>query len=67
MIPYEDEDDAITLANDSPNSLGGSVWSADFEHGLDVARKVQAGSIGREFSDETLGHYQQLKSIYLTG
>ncbi|MAA73377.1 MAG: aldehyde dehydrogenase [Salinisphaeraceae bacterium] len=86
VIPYEDEAEAIAMANDSPYGLGGTVWSADHERALNVARQVQTGSIGvngyslhlgspfggvkasglgREFSGETLGHYQQLKSIYL--
>lgn len=46
IIPYEGEEEAIALANDSPFGLGGSVWSADSEHALKVARKVQTGTIG---------------------
>ncbi|MEM6660956.1 MAG: aldehyde dehydrogenase [Pseudomonadota bacterium] len=46
IIPYEAEDDAIAMANDSDFGLGGSVWSADNDHALDVAQKVKTGSIG---------------------
>jgi acyl-CoA reductase-like NAD-dependent aldehyde dehydrogenase len=46
VIPYGDEDDAVRLANDSDYGLSGSVWTADGKRGLDVARRVRAGSFG---------------------
>ncbi|UVO12763.1 aldehyde dehydrogenase [Mycobacterium sp. SVM_VP21] len=46
VIPYEDENDAVRLANDSPYGLGGSVFSADVERAKDVARRVHTGTIG---------------------
>lgn len=46
IIPYDTEDDAVALANDSDFGLGGSVWSADHDHALAVANRVQTGSIG---------------------
>lgn len=46
VIPYEDEADAIRIANDSQFGLGGSVWSADSARATDVARKVQSGTVG---------------------
>ena len=46
VIPYEDEDDAVGIANDSDYGLAGSVWTADVEHGLDVARRVRTGTLG---------------------
>ena len=46
VIPYKDEADAIRLANDSIYGLGGSVFSADTERALAVARRVQTGSMG---------------------
>jgi acyl-CoA reductase-like NAD-dependent aldehyde dehydrogenase len=45
VIPYEDDDDAIRLANDSPYGLAGGVWTADDARGLRVARRVRTGSI----------------------
>ena len=44
LIPYDDERDAIRIANDSDYGLSGSVWSADPHHGLDVARRVRTGT-----------------------
>ena len=46
VIPYEDEDDAVRIANDSDYGLAGSVWTADAAHGLDVARRVRTGTYG---------------------
>lgn len=44
VIPYEDEADALRIANDSEYGLSGSVWTADVDHGLDVARRVRTGT-----------------------
>jgi acyl-CoA reductase-like NAD-dependent aldehyde dehydrogenase len=46
VIPYGDEAEAIALANDSEYGLGGTVWTADNDRGLQVARKVSTGSFG---------------------
>ncbi len=44
--PYDDVDDAVRIANDSDYGLAGTVWTADQEAGLDVARRVRAGTYG---------------------
>ncbi|HEX5066496.1 MAG TPA: aldehyde dehydrogenase [Myxococcota bacterium] len=46
LIAYRDEADAIRIANDSEYGLSGSVWTADPQRGLDVARRVRSGSFG---------------------
>jgi aldehyde dehydrogenase (NAD+) len=45
VIPYSGEDEAIAIANDSDYGLSGTVWTADTERGIDVARQVRTGSI----------------------
>lgn len=40
-----DEDAAVTLANDSPFGLGGSVFTQDVERGKRVARKIDTGMV----------------------
>jgi acyl-CoA reductase-like NAD-dependent aldehyde dehydrogenase len=43
IIPFDDEDEAVTLANDTSYGLCSSVWSADVDHAIDVARRIEAG------------------------
>lgn len=44
-IPYDDEEDAIRIANDSDFGLAGSVYSADFDKALAVARRIHSGGV----------------------
>jgi betaine-aldehyde dehydrogenase len=44
VIPYDNVDDAVDIANDSSYGLSGTVWSADIEAGIDVARRVRTGT-----------------------
>jgi aldehyde dehydrogenase (NAD+) len=44
IIRYEDEGDAVRIANDSDYGLGGAVFTADIAHGLAVAAQIQTGS-----------------------
>jgi aldehyde dehydrogenase (NAD+) len=37
---------AVAIANDSEYGLAGSVWTADEERGLEIARRVRTGTIG---------------------
>ena len=46
VIPYDGEDDAIAIANDSDYGLAGTVWTADAERGMEVARRVRTGTYG---------------------
>jgi acyl-CoA reductase-like NAD-dependent aldehyde dehydrogenase len=46
VIPYDDEQDAIRIANDSPYGLAGNVVSGTVEHALAVAARLRAGFIG---------------------
>ncbi|MEU5397057.1 aldehyde dehydrogenase [Streptomyces tibetensis] len=45
VIAYDDEDDAVRIANDSEYGLSGGVWSADEAHALSVARRVRTGTV----------------------
>jgi acyl-CoA reductase-like NAD-dependent aldehyde dehydrogenase len=44
VIPYDDDADAVRIANDSDYGLCGGVFSGDNERGLAVARQVRTGT-----------------------
>jgi aldehyde dehydrogenase (NAD+) len=43
VIPFEDDDDAVRIANDSKYGLGGGVTSASLERAMSVADRIRAG------------------------
>lgn len=45
VIPFEDESDAIRIANDSRYGLSGSIWTENLGRALRVARGVEAGNL----------------------
>ena len=45
IIPYEDEDDAVRIANDSPYGLAGFVTSGNVERARNVAKRIRAGNV----------------------
>ncbi|MEO3787244.1 aldehyde dehydrogenase [Actinocorallia sp. B10E7] len=46
ILPYDGEDEAVAIANDSDYGLGGTVWTADEGRGIDLARRIRTGSVG---------------------
>ena len=46
VIPYDDEDHAVAIANDSSYGLSGSVWGPDAEQAKAVARRIHSGTVG---------------------
>lgn len=46
VIPFEDDDDAVRIANESSYGLSGAVSSGSLERALSVARRVRAGTMG---------------------
>ncbi|MEO3858905.1 aldehyde dehydrogenase family protein [Acrocarpospora sp. B8E8] len=45
VVPFQDEADAIAIANDTPYGLSGSIWTRDVGRALRVARAVEAGNL----------------------
>jgi betaine-aldehyde dehydrogenase len=45
IIPYQDEEEAVRIANDSVYGLAGAVWSKDEARAQRVARRMRAGQI----------------------
>jgi aldehyde dehydrogenase (NAD+) len=46
VIPFDDDDDAVRIANDSKYGLSGGVVSASEERATAIARRIRTGSIG---------------------
>ena len=44
LIPYTDEEDAIRIANDSEFGLAGCVFTAEPQHGFEIARRIRTGT-----------------------
>ncbi|MGH3856572.1 MAG: aldehyde dehydrogenase [Pseudonocardiaceae bacterium] len=55
VIPYDGDDEAVAIANDSNYGLAGAVWTADEQRGIDIARRVRTGTIGVNYYDIDLG------------
>jgi aldehyde dehydrogenase (NAD+) len=45
IVPYEDESDAVRIANDTPFGLSGYVTSSDVEHARRVAKRIRSGNV----------------------
>ena len=45
ILPYQDEDEAVRIANDTIYGLGGAVWSRDPERARRVARRIRTSQI----------------------
>ncbi len=45
VIPYDGEEEAIAIANDSDYGLGGGVWCGSTAHGVEVAARIRTGTI----------------------
>jgi aldehyde dehydrogenase (NAD+) len=64
VIAYDDEDDAVRIANDSDYGLSAGVWSASEERALAVARRLRVGTVtvngGNYYgADAPFGGYKQ--------
>jgi len=45
VIPFEDEDDAVRIANEGEYGLSGSIWTRDVGTALRVSRAIEAGNL----------------------
>jgi acyl-CoA reductase-like NAD-dependent aldehyde dehydrogenase len=45
VLPYDDVDDAVRIANDTPYGLSGGVWGPDADEALAVARRLRTGQV----------------------
>ena len=45
VVPFEDEDDAVRIANEGEYGLSGSIWTRDLGRALRVSRGIEAGNL----------------------
>ena len=45
VTPFEDEADAVAIANDTPYGLSGSIWTSDVGRAIRVSRAVETGTL----------------------
>ncbi len=45
ILPFEEEDEAVGLANQTEFGLAASVWDDDVDHAFDVAARIEAGTV----------------------
>jgi acyl-CoA reductase-like NAD-dependent aldehyde dehydrogenase len=63
IIPYDTEEEAIAIANDTPYGLSGAVWGGTKEHAIEIAQRLRTGQVdvnGGEFNPAApFGGYKQ--------
>jgi aldehyde dehydrogenase (NAD+) len=64
MIPFDDDDDAVRIANDSIYGLSGAIHSRDADRALAMAKRIRSGTIsingaGYFGADAPFGGYKQ--------
>lgn len=56
LISYKTEDEVLRMVNDTEYGLGSSIWTSDYERGMRIAKKIEAGCTGINGSiDSPLG------------
>ncbi len=62
LLPYEDEEEAVRIADDSDYGLSGSVWTSDVARGVEFARRIRTGTYSvNTFSLDMLGPFGGFK------
>ncbi|WP_281689774.1 aldehyde dehydrogenase family protein [Pseudonocardia thermophila] len=64
VLPFDDEDEAVAIANDTSYGLAAGIWTTDGKRALRVARRIRAGTVwvntyGWNFTEAPMGGFKQ--------
>jgi aldehyde dehydrogenase (NAD+) len=63
VLPYDDTEDAIRIANDSEYGLGGTVWTTDPERSRAIPDRIRSGTVGiNHYALDVLGPFGGVKA-----
>ena len=65
VITYDDEDEAIAIANNSSYGLNGSIFTSDLERGLELARRIRTGTV--ELNGNPAGYHAPMGGFKSSG
>ena len=65
VITYDDEDEAIAVANNSSYGLNGSIFTSDLERGLELARRIRTGTV--ELNGSPAGYHAPMGGFKSSG
>jgi acyl-CoA reductase-like NAD-dependent aldehyde dehydrogenase len=65
VLTYQDEDQAIAIANNSSYGLSGAVFTSDVEHGLELARQIRTGTV--ELNGNVAGFHAPMGGFKCSG
>ncbi|MGI5423859.1 aldehyde dehydrogenase [Streptomyces sp. CA-179760] len=65
VIPYADEQEAIEIANNSTYGLNGAVFTTDIDRGLEVARRMETGTV--ELNGSSAGFQAPMGGVKYSG
>ena len=65
VLTYENEDEAVAIANNSTYGLNGAVFTSDLEHGLSIASRIRTGTV--ELNGSPAGLYAPMGGFKNSG